>query len=226
MSQQHDFDHGKKLLRSLDFDALCYSDDVLVELCVEIFVEVRYMSRPHVIRKYIDWTLRTDPLKCIQLAFLLPSTLLPILKSRTSSRRKDGCTIRTVHSSWLMPTARPAGARLPPLNQPARHPRLCHHSPPPHARQPLPLLGPRGRRDPGRLRHRPAQRGPRHHARRGAAGAADGGALPRRRAPGEDVDIVERIMGSKARSISRKRRACINFAGRSTSVCKLSVGDG
>ena len=92
MSQRHDFDHGKKLLRSLDFDALCYSDDVLVELCVEIFVEVRYMSRPHVIRKYIDWTLRTDPLKCIQLAFLLPSTLLPILKSRTSSRRKDGCT--------------------------------------------------------------------------------------------------------------------------------------
>ena len=45
MSQQHDFDHGKELLRSLDFDALCYSDDVLVELCVEVFVEVRYMSR-------------------------------------------------------------------------------------------------------------------------------------------------------------------------------------
>ena len=65
MSQQHDIDHGKKLIRSLDFDALCYSDDVLVELCVEIFVEVRYMSRPRVVTKYIDYTLRTDPLNRI-----------------------------------------------------------------------------------------------------------------------------------------------------------------
>ena len=28
------------MLRSLDFDAFCYSDEVLIELLVEIFVEV------------------------------------------------------------------------------------------------------------------------------------------------------------------------------------------
>jgi hypothetical protein len=39
-SMVFDFSHGKARLCTFDFDALNYSEDLLVELCVEIFIEV------------------------------------------------------------------------------------------------------------------------------------------------------------------------------------------
>ena len=39
-----DFSHGKARLCTFDFDALNYSEDLLVELCVEIFIEVCGLS--------------------------------------------------------------------------------------------------------------------------------------------------------------------------------------
>jgi hypothetical protein len=37
---EQDFDSGKMLLKSLDFDPLVYSSDTLVDLSLEIFMEV------------------------------------------------------------------------------------------------------------------------------------------------------------------------------------------
>ena len=42
---QYDFAHGKKFLKTLNFDSLSYSAETLVDLCVEIFLEVRHYNQ-------------------------------------------------------------------------------------------------------------------------------------------------------------------------------------
>ncbi len=41
-NNQLNFFHGKRLLKSLDFDAMSYSHDTLSQLVIEIFIEVRH----------------------------------------------------------------------------------------------------------------------------------------------------------------------------------------